>query len=161
MKYLFVFHTYTVYNIGLGKEPAQNVTYALTRTHAHAHAHTLALGVTSARAKFKFEYFINLYHIITVCLLLQILKHTVVTKQGDFCNAPFESETFDKVYAIEASCHAADLSKVYREAFRVLKPGGLFASYEWVMTDKYDPTDPYHRRLKEEIMVGVVWMFIN
>ena len=159
MKYLFVFHTCTVYNIGLGKEPAQHVTYAHTHTHARTRTHTHTLGVTSARAKFK--YFINRYHIITVCVFLQILKHTVVTKQGDFCNAPFESETFDKVYAIEASCHAADLSKVYREAFRVLKPGGLFASYEWVMTDKYDPTDPYHRRLKEEIMVGVVWMFIN
>ena len=87
-----------------------------------------------------------------------------MVKQGDFCNAPFEAESFDKVYAIEASCHAADLSKVYREAFRVLKPGGLFASYEWIMTDKYDPTDPYHRRLKEEIMVGVclfVSLFVN
>ncbi|KAK2175692.1 hypothetical protein NP493_710g00029 [Ridgeia piscesae] len=82
------------------------------------------------------------------------VDHLCEFVKGDFCKAPLESETFDKAYAIEASCHAADLSKVYREAYRMLKPGGLFASYEWVMTDKYDPTNPYHKQLKEEIMLG-------
>jgi len=73
--------------------------------------------------------------------------------QGDFNNLPFEDNTFDKAYAIEATCHSDDLSKVYGQVCRVLKPGGLFAVYEWVLTDRYDPANPRHRKLKEDIMV--------
>lgn len=37
---------------------------------------------------------------------------------------------------------------------KVLKKGGLFAGYEWVMTDKYDPSNQEHVRIKEGIEVG-------
>ena len=37
---------------------------------------------------------------------------------------------------------------------RVLKKGGMFAGYEWVMTDKYNPNDKNHVRIKEGIEVG-------
>jgi sterol 24-C-methyltransferase len=38
---------------------------------------------------------------------------------------------------------------------RVLKKGGLFAGYEWVMLpDKYDPKNKDHVRIKEGIEVG-------
>lgn len=60
---------------------------------------------------------------------------------------PFEDNSFDAVYAIEATCHAPKLEGVYGEVFRVLKPGGTFAFYEWCVTDKYDPNDPEHRRI--------------
>ena len=74
--------------------------------------------------------------------------------QGSFLNAPFDPETFDKVYAIEATCHAPRPAQVYAEAYRVLKPGGLFAAYEWIMTDKYDPSNGYHKKIKDDILVG-------
>lgn len=75
--------------------------------------------------------------------------------KGNFCNAPFASETFDKAYAIEATCHAApDLKGVYGEIYRLLKPGGYFACYEWIMTDNYDPQNAYHKKIKEDILVG-------
>ncbi len=48
---------------------------------------------------------------------------------------PFEENTFDAVYQIEATCHAPDKVAVYKEIFRVLKPGALFGGYEWLMTD--------------------------
>ena len=47
---------------------------------------------------------------------------------------------------IEATCHAPDAAACYGEIFRVLKPGGVFASYEWCLTDKYDPNNPVGRR---------------
>ncbi|SCU95070.1 LADA_0G13256g1_1 [Lachancea dasiensis] len=74
--------------------------------------------------------------------------------KGDFMNMHFEPETFDKVYAIEATCHAPKLEGVYGEIYKVLKPGGVFAVYEWVMTDKYDETNPEHRQIAYEIELG-------
>ncbi len=46
------------------------------------------------------------------------------------------------------------LEEVYGEVFRVLKPGGLFASYEWVSTKLYDPNNPEHVRIMDEINYG-------
>lgn len=64
---------------------------------------------------------------------------------------PFPEAYFDKAYAIEATCHASSLEEVYGEIFRTLKPGGLFADYEWLTTAKYDPENPVHK----EIMLGL------
>jgi ubiquinone/menaquinone biosynthesis C-methylase UbiE len=43
--------------------------------------------------------------------------------QADFLKLPFEANSFDGVYAIEATCHAPRREDVYGEIFRVLKPG--------------------------------------
>ena len=96
---------------------------------------------------------------------------------------PFEEDTFDAIYAIEATCHAPDavlflfkfalLSisssfyfysnlvvlcslKVgcYKEVYRVLKPGQHFAAYEWCMTESYSPTNENHQKIKAEIELG-------
>lgn len=76
--------------------------------------------------------------------------------KSDFMNltADFSINTFDKVYAIEATVHAPDLQKCYSEIFKVLKPGGTFAVYEWVMTDKYDESNEEHRKIAYEIELG-------
>ena len=73
--------------------------------------------------------------------------------KGSFLEIPFEENSFDRVYAIEATCHSPKLESVYKEAFRVLKPGGLFAFYEWCTTDKYDPTNPEHAKIIRGIEV--------
>jgi sterol 24-C-methyltransferase len=67
---------------------------------------------------------------------------------------PFEDESFDGVYAIEATCHAPQREGVYSEIFRVLKPGRVFACYEWCLTDLYDPESEYHRLIKKQIEEG-------
>ena len=46
------------------------------------------------------------------------------------------------------------LEEVYAEIRRVLKPGGLFASYEWVATKEFDPNNPEHVRIIDEINFG-------
>lgn len=74
--------------------------------------------------------------------------------KGDFMHMDFDDATFDKVYAIEATCHAPSLEGVYAEIYRVLKPGGTFAVYEWVMSDRYDESNPQHRKIAYEIEVG-------
>ena len=99
--------------------------------------------------------------------------------QGDFQTLPWADGTFDVAYAIEATCHSPDRvqvrncianflpyyshcssflllqnSQTFGGVARVLKKGGLFAGYEWVMTDKYNPNDKNHVRIKEGIEVG-------
>lgn len=64
---------------------------------------------------------------------------------------PFDDDSFDAAYSIEATCHAPKLKEVYAEIFRVLKPGGMYVSYEWVTTEKYDDEDPVH----VEIVLGI------
>ncbi|KAJ1564194.1 hypothetical protein HK096_009188 [Nowakowskiella sp. JEL0078] len=61
--------------------------------------------------------------------------------KGSFNEMPFPEKIFDAAYAIEATCHATKLEDPYGEIFRVLKPGGLFAVYEWCTTDKYNEND--------------------
>ena len=46
------------------------------------------------------------------------------------------------------------LSEVYAEIYRVLKPGAIFASYEWVSTAKYDGSNKDHVRIIDEINFG-------
>ncbi len=43
---------------------------------------------------------------------------------ADFCDTPFDDETFDVVWALESSCHALNKGDFLKEAFRVLKKGG-------------------------------------
>jgi sterol 24-C-methyltransferase len=72
----------------------------------------------------------------------------------NFLHMPFEDNTFDAGYAIEATCYSPNLVDVYREVFRVLKPGATFGLYEVVMTDKYDDKDPAHREVRFSIERG-------
>ena len=64
------------------------------------------------------------------------------------------SSSFDAAYQIEATCHAPDIRGVYAEIFRVLKPGGAFASYEWCLTEAYDESNAEHRQCKHDILLG-------
>jgi sterol 24-C-methyltransferase len=74
--------------------------------------------------------------------------------KGDFMNLAVADQTYDAAYAVEATCHAPDKVACYSEIHRVLKPGGLFAGYEWCMTDKFDPVNAEHQRIKHEIETG-------
>ncbi|KAI9298687.1 hypothetical protein K502DRAFT_336588 [Neoconidiobolus thromboides FSU 785] len=74
--------------------------------------------------------------------------------KGDFMNMEIPDNTFDGAYAIEATCHAPKLAGVYGEMFRVVKPGGRVALYEWCMTDKYDEANPEHKRISLGIEEG-------
>ena len=67
---------------------------------------------------------------------------------------PFEPNSFDGVYAIEATCHAPRREDVYGQIFRVLKPGQIFACYEWCLTPLYDNSNELHRTIKKKIEEG-------
>lgn len=82
------------------------------------------------------------------------LDHKLNFVKGDFMQLDFPDNSFDAVYAIEATVHAPVLETVYAEIYRVLKPGGVFGVYEWVMTDKFDESSAYHREIVYGIEIG-------
>uniref|UniRef100_A0A6B2LAZ9 Methyltransferase n=1 Tax=Arcella intermedia TaxID=1963864 RepID=A0A6B2LAZ9_9EUKA len=84
----------------------------------------------------------------------QGLSHLVDYTVGDFCNMEFADETFDAVYAIEATCHAPKRENIFGEIFRVMKKGGYFSAYEWCVTDQYDPSNDLHRSILSKIEHG-------
>lgn len=46
---------------------------------------------------------------------------------ANFCETPFEDESFDVVWALESSCYALNKADFIKEAYRVLKKGGRLA----------------------------------
>ncbi|KAK0388322.1 hypothetical protein NLU13_4567 [Sarocladium strictum] len=82
------------------------------------------------------------------------LSHQLTYVKGDFMQMSFPDNSFDAVYAIEATCHAPTLEGIYSEIFRVLKPGGIFGVYEWLMTEAYDNDNLRHREIRLGIEQG-------
>ena len=76
------------------------------------------------------------------------LNHLVDWLKCDFMQVDAPDASFDAAYSIEASCCAPDKAGVYGEVFRLLKPGGCFAAYEYCLTDRFDADDPAHGRLR-------------
>ncbi|KAI4224887.1 MAG: hypothetical protein L6R36_004339 [Xanthoria steineri] len=75
-------------------------------------------------------------------------------REGDFMHIPFPDNHFDFVYATEATVYAPSLQAVYTEIARVLKPGGVFGVYEWLMTDEFDSKNPKHVEIRQRIERG-------
>ncbi|GMI09696.1 hypothetical protein TrRE_jg7524 [Triparma retinervis] len=78
--------------------------------------------------------------------------------QGDFqhLDQKFSPSTFDAAYQIEATCHSPNKTDTFTQVATVLKSGGLFAGYEWVVLPEngYDSSNTEHVRIKEGIEVG-------
>lgn len=82
------------------------------------------------------------------------LADKIKLTKGDFMQMDFPDNSFDAVYSIEATVHAPVLEGVYSEIYRVLKPGGVFGVYEWVLTEKFDETNAKHREIAYGIEIG-------
>ena len=82
------------------------------------------------------------------------ISHLLSVQQGDYMKMPFSENSFDRMFAIEALCHAPDLGGVYDQIYSRLKPGGVACFYQWCLNDNYDPDNPEHVKIKEEIEYG-------
>jgi sterol 24-C-methyltransferase len=71
--------------------------------------------------------------------------------QGNYHKMPFANETFDKVFGVYTLKYSADLPTAFADAARVLKPGGKLASYEILLSDKFDETNAEHKKLVHNI----------
>ena len=82
------------------------------------------------------------------------LGHLAEFLKCDFMHMDAPDESFDAAYAIEATIHAPSKVGCYGEVFRVLKPGGCFAAYEYCLTGRFDPNDPRHQQIKRDLEIS-------
>jgi len=62
-------------------------------------------------------------------ILGKLIDKNIFLVNGNAINLPFNNNSFDGVWSVQATQHIPSLELVYREVFRVLKVGGLFADY--------------------------------
>jgi len=62
------------------------------------------------------------------------LTRHVHFEQADYTNTLFPSASFDVVWSLESLCHAQDKAAFYREAARLLRPGGRLVVAEYMRT---------------------------
>ena len=89
------------------------------------------------------------------------LTHLAEFIHCDFLAVDAPDDSFDAVYDIEATCHAPDKLSIYGEVFRLLKPGCSFAGYEYCLTDRFNPQDPHHLKIKGDIQQGGALLVID
>lgn len=82
------------------------------------------------------------------------LAHLAEFLHCDFMDVDAPDNSFDAAYSIEATCCAPDKISIYGEIFRLLKPGACFAAYEYALTDRFEPDNPHHLKIKADIQLG-------
>ena len=53
---------------------------------------------------------------------------------------PFANQTFDMVFSKDALLHVPDKDALFAQIFRVLKPGGVFAASNWMISHDSEPS---------------------
>ncbi len=65
----------------------------------------------------------------------------------DYSNMPnIKDDSVDVVYGIETIVYSSEKDKIFREVYRVLKPGGVFIVYDYALRKKYEDYDPIEQR---------------
>jgi len=84
-------------------------------------------------------------------------------KIGDFNSHPldFQDDSFDGLYEVQALSYirGGNFDPLFKEMFRVLKPGAKVCFLEWVSLPKYDPKKKEHRELLRQVkpLLGAVF----
>ena len=68
----------------------------------------------------------------------------VTIQLRDWCENSFAAGSFDCAYAIESSEHMPDKQRFFDEAFRTLRPDGMFAICAWLSRNNPQPWEVRH-----------------
>jgi sterol 24-C-methyltransferase len=71
---------------------------------------------------------------------------------------PFSDNTFDGIYQIQVFSLSKNLESLFKEIYRVLKPGAKLACLDWVRLSKYNEENPHHANLMKRIkpLIGAI-----
>ncbi len=72
--------------------------------------------------------------------------------QGDCQTMPFETSSFDSVYAVYSLKYYPDLNRVLSEIHRVLKPGGRLVAYCLCKSKQFRSEDSDHQQLLDDFV---------
>jgi tocopherol O-methyltransferase len=72
--------------------------------------------------------------------------------EQDYCSTSFKDESFTVIWACESMCHASEKLNFYKEAFRLLKPGGRLICADYFRTKRELPLE--HEKLLHEWLTG-------
>jgi cyclopropane fatty-acyl-phospholipid synthase-like methyltransferase len=64
------------------------------------------------------------------------LDDRVTFHEADYTDTPFQTASFDVVWALESLCHAVSKAAFYREAARLLRPGGRLVVAEYIRVSR-------------------------
>ena len=79
----------------------------------------------------------------------------VTTLQGDYSDlSQIADNSMDVAFAFETIVHNADKEKIYREAYRVLKPGGVMIVYDYALSAGYSTFDAHTQKAVALISKG-------
>lgn len=60
---------------------------------------------------------------------------------------PFTDNFFDAIYQVQAFTYAENVDNLFKEIYRVMKPGAKFSWLDWTILDNYDPNNEVHKKL--------------
>lgn len=70
------------------------------------------------------------------------IPSNVSTYQQDYSSlSQFDDNSIDVIYAFETIVHNSDKEKIYKEVYRVLKPGGVVIIYDYALASRFDSYD--------------------
>ncbi|CAI7611386.1 unnamed protein product [Penicillium glandicola] len=86
------------------------------------------------------------------------LQNNFVTQDFNDLPLPFADESFDAFYQIQALSLCKDLPALFREVFRVVKPGSKISLLDWISLPDYDASNPEHAELMRRVkpLIGAV-----
>ncbi len=85
------------------------------------------------------------------CMLKENLISKVTFKVMDFSKSIFSSNTFDAIYTMETLSHAPDIKQTLKEFYRILKPRGKLALFEYTIAED----NQFSRREMELLNQGI------